>query len=130
VLDSSGSWPTARTTSSPISYPGDLVTVHHAGRDGLTRTPRGRREAGGRGVPADAVTAAVGVTAALMSLNQADITAAGTALRWLVGGARHRGLSVNASNVGWGSPTRIIENHSPTVLLTATINRETSKNSA
>lgn len=82
--------------------PGDLVTVHRDGRVGLTRTRRGRHVAPGRGAPGDAVTAAVGVTAALTSLNQADVPAAGTALRWLVSGARDRGLSVSTSNVGWG----------------------------
>lgn len=55
--------------------------------------------------PATAVTAAVGVTAAMDILAAPDIAAAASQMGWLVGGARARGLTVNATTIGWGRGT-------------------------
>jgi hypothetical protein len=51
--------------------------------------------------PVHAVTAAVGVTAALSIVDAPDIKSAGGAMRWLVTGARNCGLSISATNIGW-----------------------------
>jgi hypothetical protein len=56
----------------------------------------------GRAAPGHALVAAVGATAALGILGASDIASAGVALRWLVTGARGRGLAVSSSNIGWG----------------------------
>ena len=59
----------------------------------------------GLAAPVHAATAVVGVTAALSILGATDIASAGDALRWLFTGARNRGLSVNATTIGWGKGT-------------------------
>jgi hypothetical protein len=66
----------------------------------------------GRAAPAQALIAAAGATAALGILGAPDIDSAGDALRWLVTGARAKGLAVSSSNIGWGKRS--------THLLTAT----------
>lgn len=62
----------------------------------------------GLAAPAHAVTAAVGVTAAIAVLNSADSAAAGERLHWLVNSGRANGLIVNTSNIGWGRSTTAI----------------------
>jgi hypothetical protein len=87
--------------------PADL---HHAHRQLKTRTggvgasplPDDKP---GLAAPSHAVTAAVGVTAALGILDSPDIASAGNALRWLVTSGRSSGLAVNASTIGWGRGT-------------------------
>ncbi|SII54569.1 TniQ family protein [Mycobacteroides abscessus] len=59
----------------------------------------------GLAAPARAVTAAVGVVAALNALDRLDVASAGDALRWLVSSSRERGSEVNATNVAWGKNT-------------------------
>lgn len=66
----------------------------------------------GRSAPGHALIAAVGATTALGILGASDIASAGVALRWLVTGARAKGLAVSSSNIGWGKRS--------THLLTAT----------
>jgi hypothetical protein len=56
--------------------------------------------------PEDAAMAAVGVTAAITVLGAADVPAAGAALRWLVQGSRHRGVTVSPTAIrSWGHGT-------------------------
>jgi hypothetical protein len=56
--------------------------------------------------PGSAAVAAVGVTAAITVLGAADIPAAGTALRWLIEGPRHRGMEVTPTSMSdWGRGT-------------------------
>lgn len=59
----------------------------------------------GLAAPAHAITAAVGGTAAMGILGAPTIASAGEAMRWLVTGARERGLAVNATTIGWGQET-------------------------
>jgi transposase len=59
----------------------------------------------GLAAPARAATAAVGVVAALDTLQRGEVAAAGTALRWLVTTSRGKGLNVTATNIGWGKNT-------------------------
>ncbi|MUL67063.1 hypothetical protein BOO86_21500 [Mycobacterium sp. CBMA 234] len=56
----------------------------------------------GLAAPATAQATAVGVTAALTTLNQLDVTSAGRSMRWMVDSGRSRGLDVNPSTIGWG----------------------------
>ena len=56
----------------------------------------------GLAAPARAVSAAVGVLAALSSLEVSDVAGAGDELRWLVASARNRGLRVHPTITGWG----------------------------
>lgn len=65
------------------------------------------REAGelsARGVTADslAVASAVAAASSASILNSANLTEAGDRLRWLIADCRSAGLSVSASNIGWG----------------------------
>lgn len=53
--------------------------------------------------PARAVTAAIGVSAAIDVLHCSDLAAAADRLRWLVTSARETGLSVQPTNIGWGT---------------------------
>jgi hypothetical protein len=46
---------------------------------------------------------AVAVCVAVSVLSAPSIPVAGDRLRWLIGSARRRGLSVSATNIGWGS---------------------------
>jgi transposase len=55
--------------------------------------------------PASSATAAVGVVSALRCLNEDNAKAAHDALRWLCDGMRQRGVSVVATNLGWGKLT-------------------------
>jgi hypothetical protein len=59
----------------------------------------------GLSAPARAATAAVGVVAALKSLDRPDLASAGDALRWLVASSRARGSAVHATNIAWGKNT-------------------------
>jgi hypothetical protein len=96
--------------SSPKSLqqyiPNDLIgTVRAASVDAAARRPDRPRA-----VWATAPIAAAAATAALTVLGAADIAEAGDRLHRLVAGCRDRGLSVSASNIGWGravSPTLI-----------------------
>lgn len=56
----------------------------------------------GLAAPARAVSAAVGVLAALSSLEVSDVAGAGDELRWLVASARNRGLRIHPTITGWG----------------------------
>lgn len=90
--------------------PGDLLTAY---RREPRRRPRGSGPARpttkpGLAAPALAATAAAGVIIALQTLDQADITAASASLRWLISSGRDRGLSVRATNIGWGKGTSSI----------------------
>jgi hypothetical protein len=87
--------------------PADLLAAHYREE---------RNELGGRGItragdkpglaaPAWAATAAVGVVAALQSLQCGELADAGHALRWLVTTSRDKGLNVTATNIGWGKNT-------------------------
>src|SRR5271166_2663443 len=85
----------------------DLLTAYRA-VSALPAAPLGpprTEDKPGLAAPAQAATAAVGVTAALTILGAPDVHAAGDAMRWLVTGARDRGLSVSATNIGWGRRT-------------------------
>ena len=57
-----------------------------------------------RGVTADspALASSVAATAAWSILQSESIGAAGERLRWLIESGRQKGLSVNATNIGWG----------------------------
>lgn len=84
--------------------------VHRAYRELRSRSSPitsgiGKNTKPGLQAPATAVTAAVGVTAAMDILAAPDIAAAASQMRWLVGGARARGLTVNATTIGWGKGT-------------------------
>ena len=59
----------------------------------------------GLAAPALAVTAAVGVVAAMTALDCPEVASAGDALRWLVTTSRARGSAVNATNIAWGKNT-------------------------
>lgn len=59
----------------------------------------------GLAAPAHAVIAAAGVTAAMDILGAPDCVTAGDRLRWLADSGRADGLSVSASNIGWGRNT-------------------------
>ncbi|UQX10996.1 TniQ family protein [Candidatus Mycobacterium methanotrophicum] len=84
--------------------PADLVTAYRAGAEERSGPARAQNKPG-LATPAYAATAAVGVAAALTSLSKPDIAAAAAAMRWLVSGARDRGLSVSTANIGWGRRT-------------------------
>jgi hypothetical protein len=56
----------------------------------------------GLAAPARAVTTAVGVLAALRSLEISDVAGAGDELRWLVASARNRGSRAHPTITGWG----------------------------
>lgn len=76
--------------------PPDLVGPFgvEAGRIPVTR----------RGVTADssALATSVAATAAWSILQSESIGTAGNQLRWLIASGRRKGLSVNATNIGWG----------------------------
>lgn len=84
--------------------PADLLAVYR----GAIRRPSSRRRPlrasrnPGQVASAPAASAAVGVLAALQALNHVEVAGAGEALRWLVQSSRDRGLSVTATNIGWG----------------------------
>lgn len=81
--------------------PADLVEVYRASDVPLvTRSGRNGRKPG-LCAPAHAVTAAVGVTAALTALNQPDVASAGRSIHWLVRGARERVRTVCPTTIGW-----------------------------
>jgi hypothetical protein len=87
--------------------PTDLYRAHRELKtrtDGMGSSPL-PDDKPGLAAPSHAITAAVGVTAALSILNAPDIASAGTVLRWLVTSARSSGLAVNTSNIGWGRGT-------------------------
>ncbi|TDK84589.1 TniQ family protein [Mycolicibacterium mucogenicum] len=81
--------------------PADLLAVYRgpirrpSSRRGPSRDPR-------QVVPTPAASAAVGVVAALNVLDHVSVAGAGEALRWLVQSSRDQGLSVTATNIGWG----------------------------
>ena len=76
--------------------PADLVGPFgvEAGRIPVTR----------RGVTADssALATSVAATAAWSILQSESIGTAGSQLRWLIASGRRKGLSVSATNIGWG----------------------------
>jgi len=87
--------------------PADLYCAHRELKtrtDGMGASPL-PDDKPGLAAPSHAVTAAVGVTAALGILDSPDITSAGDALRWLVTSARNNGLAVTTTNIGWGRGT-------------------------
>lgn len=53
--------------------------------------------------PARAVTAAIAASTAIAVLNRPDIATAADYLRWLVISARDAGLTVQPTNIGWGT---------------------------
>lgn len=59
----------------------------------------------GLAAPAQALTTAVGVSAALRILAAPTSEAIGDNMRWLVTSARQRGLAVSATNIGWAKGT-------------------------
>lgn len=59
----------------------------------------------GLAAPAQALTTAVGVTAAMRILTTPTIEGAGENMRWLVTTARNRGLAVSATSIGWAKGT-------------------------
>ena len=85
----------------------DLLTVYRA-LDALPDPrfgPPRAEDKPGLAAPAHAITAAVGVTVAVSILGAPTIASAGEAMRWLLTGARERGLAVNATTIGWGQET-------------------------
>lgn len=87
-----------------VVVPVDLLAVYRSG----IRQPHSRRRPGRtsqnptQAAPTPAASAAVGVLAALQVLDHSEVAGAGEALRWLVQSSRDRGLSVTATNIGWG----------------------------
>lgn len=82
--------------------PADLLAIDDCASTLLSQPQRRRYVTG----PGSAAIAAVGVTAAITVLGAADIPAAGTALRWLIEGRRHRGMeAAPASMSDWGRGT-------------------------
>lgn len=81
--------------------PADLVDAYRASDvPEVTRSGRNGRKPG-LCAPAHAVSAAVGVTAALTALNESDVASAGRSIDWLVRGARERVRTVCPATIGW-----------------------------
>jgi len=81
--------------------PTDLVDAYHASDVPVViRSGRNGRKPG-LCAPAHAVTAAVGVTAALTVLNEPDAASAGRSIDWLVRAARERVRTVCPTTIGW-----------------------------
>jgi DNA-binding transcriptional LysR family regulator len=81
--------------------PADLVEAYRASDAPLiARSGRNGRKPG-LYAPAHAVSAAVGVTAALAVLNEPDTASAGRSIHWLVRGARERVRTVCPTTIGW-----------------------------
>lgn len=87
--------------------PADLLELHRAVAEtaSLPSGPAGREAKPGLAAPARAVTAAVGVVAALEALGRPDVASGGEALRWLMTSSRERGSAVRATNTAWGQNT-------------------------
>lgn len=83
------------------ALPADLVAAYRASDAPLIT--RSGRNGGKPGLcaPAHAVSAAVGVTAALTVLNEPDVASAGRSIHWLVRGARERVRVVCPATIGW-----------------------------
>lgn len=89
------------------AIPIDLHTAYT--RESTDPTEHNNRSRSGRkpglAAPAEALTAAVGVTAAIRILNTATIEEAGNNMRWLITTARASGLTVSATSIGWAKDT-------------------------
>lgn len=83
------------------ALPADLIEAYRTSDAPLIT--RSGRNGGKPGLcaPAHAVSAAVGVTAALTVLNEADVASAGRSIHWLVRGARERVRVVCPATIGW-----------------------------
>jgi hypothetical protein len=79
--------------------PADLVQLYRAGTD-LHDGESPRRAGSSRRRPADAAAVAIGVTAAVASLDHEDIATAGEALRWLVTRIRDQSPALQPRLVG------------------------------
>ncbi|MGY2060111.1 helix-turn-helix domain-containing protein [Nocardia gipuzkoensis] len=94
----------ASDTDLDTALPGDLLALYRKStRRPISQTSERPRLRPGMAAPEKAVTAAVGVTAAVAILNTPDAFTAGRALRYLVDAHRERGLAVSATNIGWGN---------------------------
>ncbi|MFV8160552.1 TniQ family protein [Mycobacterium sp. 134] len=87
--------------------PQDLNRIYRATGEpsDVRRGPARTDTKPGLAAPARAVTAGVGVVAALKALDRPDVAHAGDSLRWLVTSSRERGSAVNATNISWGKNT-------------------------
>ena len=87
--------------------PGDLVDAYRSRSERSTPLDTQAQQYPGLMAPAQAITTAVGLTAAFTILGAPSIPQAGGALRWLVDGCRRDGLVVSASNTrAWGRRSR------------------------
>jgi len=83
--------------------PADLVGPYRKIRTRRTDSPAAARDKPGLYTPAEAVTAAVGATAAVTILNTSTAAEAGAAARWLIRGGRDRGFAMSPTSIGWSS---------------------------
>jgi TniQ len=96
----------ANTDNLPGYLPADLISLVRGALASVCAVPPQPERP--RSVWASVPIAAAAATAAMSVLNAADIADAADRLRGLIAGCRDRGLSVSASNIGWGravSPT-------------------------